>query len=266
MNIEAFTSQDLHFLTELQPEGWSDISPYFKFYLSSPLCYPIKIEIDYKVVAIGCCIIHDDVAWFGHIIVHPAYRNRGLGKMITENLIKISENNNCSTVYLIATDLGEPVYQKVGFEVETEYIVYEGVKIDEDIDSSEFIIPYQDDFIDAIKAMDFNVSGENRFYHLKEYLGSALIYQKSGKIVGYYLPNWQEGLIIANDKDAGIAFMKMKLKRDGKISFPKENLIAQQFLSGLDIVKTKFIKRMRLGEERFWQPKFIYGRIGGNLG
>jgi hypothetical protein len=60
--------------------------------------------------------------------------------------------------------------------------------------------------------------------------------------------------------------MKMKLEKDSKIAFPKENFTAQQFLSGLDIGKTKFIKRMRLGEYRLWQPNFIYGRIGGNLG
>jgi predicted acetyltransferase len=117
------------------------------------------------------------VAWFGHIIVHPDYRNRGLGKAISESLVKIYENNNCSTAYLIATDLGEPVYKKIGFEVETEYIVYEEVSSEKEDHLSEFISPFNKSFINEIKELDFKVSGENRFLHLKEYLDTALIYQ-----------------------------------------------------------------------------------------
>ena len=62
------------------------------------------------------------MVWLAHINVQPGNRNHGLGKLITQFLVDEAQAKNCDTIYLIATDLCEPVYKKVGFETETDYL------------------------------------------------------------------------------------------------------------------------------------------------
>ncbi|MBL0009542.1 MAG: GNAT family N-acetyltransferase [Saprospiraceae bacterium] len=102
--------------------------PAIQFYITSDFCFPIKVSIDHKIAGTGTAIIHHDVAWLAHIIVHPDFRNQGIGKLITESLVKMAHAKSCDTLYLLATELGEPVYRKIGFETETEYLFFKGEK------------------------------------------------------------------------------------------------------------------------------------------
>ena len=120
MNILTLENGDLNFIAELQPLGWQDIVPTIDFYTKSHFCLPIKVTIDKKIVAIGTAIVHNDIAWLAHIIVHPDNRNQGIGNLITKTLVENLESKRCDTIYLIATALGEPVYKKLGFETETD--------------------------------------------------------------------------------------------------------------------------------------------------
>src|SRR5688572_32638579 len=47
----------------------------------------------------------------------------------------------CETIYLIATELGAPVYEKCGFETETEYLYFKDLKPIEGVSPSPFIQP-----------------------------------------------------------------------------------------------------------------------------
>ncbi|MBK8831594.1 MAG: hypothetical protein IPN60_12210 [Saprospiraceae bacterium] len=50
----------------------------------------------------------------GHIIVHPDFKS-GIGKLITESLV-VMAHANLRYLYLLAAELGEPVYRKIAFE------------------------------------------------------------------------------------------------------------------------------------------------------
>lgn len=120
MRVQPLNHNDLNSLPGLQPDGWQDITPSFEFYTRSSFCFPLKIISDDKIVGIGTTIIHHDVAWLAHIIVQKDYRKKGIGQLITERLVDSLKPMNCETIYLLATDLGAPVYEKAGFETETE--------------------------------------------------------------------------------------------------------------------------------------------------
>ena len=47
------------------------------------------------------------------VIVHPDYKGKGIGKMITNSCIKSVSTQN--PIMLIATDEGKPLYEKLGF-------------------------------------------------------------------------------------------------------------------------------------------------------
>ena len=171
--LQPLEHSDINLITGLQPEGWQDITSIIDFYTKSSFCFPIKVIIDKKIVGIGTAIIHNDVAWLGHIIVHPDNRNQGIGKMITQALVDNVWRKNCDTIYLIATDLGEPVYKKIGFETETEYLFFKDIKPDGSWIPSENIVACTDDFKKQIARLDKEISGEDRLLHLEPYFEDA---------------------------------------------------------------------------------------------
>ncbi len=265
MNINPIAYNDLKALSSLQPEGWLDIVPHFDFYVTSNFCFPIKVTIDKEIVGIGATIIHGNVAWLAHIIVHPDHRRKGLGQLITRTLIDIAKNNHCSTVYLIATELGEPVYAKEGFVSETEYLVYKKVT-KKDWAISKNIQPYREEYEQHLVAFDKAVSGEDRMMHLKEYLADGFVYRNGDNIDGYYLPTLGEGFVAATGEQAGIELLKLRLKDHDNAVIPEENHAARKFLSEIGFGEIKTTKRMRLGDKRPVEFTNIYNRIGGNIG
>lgn len=266
MELHKFELKDIKLITELIPPGWETVIPSLHFYTQSDFCFPIKIMAGHKIVGIGCTIVHQDSAWLGHIIVHPDYRNQRIGKFITESLVDIAYSKNCETIYLLATELGEPVYRKIGFEVETEYLFMKAEEKRTLPLNSEHILSFKDKFKQALLEMDQQVSGESRVHLLEPHLSDGFVYLQDKELKGYYLPGLGEGLIIATDTTAGIELMKLRLSNKDIAVFPIEHSIARSFLNQYGLKELKTQKRMRLGKKRSWQASNLYNRIGGNLG
>lgn len=267
MTIETLNNCDVNLLNELQPLDWGSILPAHEFYTTNTdFCFPIRINNDNKIVGIGTSIIHNDVAWLSHIIVHPENRKQGIGKLITQSLVNDTVAKDCETIYLIATDLGAPIYAKVGFETETEYLFFKDIKAVESWKISNNIIPFHSDHKEEITNIDKLTTGEDRIFHLEQYLQDGFVYQNKTILEGYYLPNFGEGLLIANTKEAGIELMKLRFTNHQNAVFPKDNIEAIQFLYQNGYKEFKTAKKMRFGKLRHCNPSNIYNRIGGNLG
>jgi len=266
MKIESLSHKDLSYLVDLQPTGWLDIRPFFDKYIKADFCYPIKIVENNDIVSVGTSVVHNDIAWLAHIIVHPDKRRKGLGKLMTETLVNESQSKKCDTIYLIATDMGTPVYQKIGFEIETEYLFYKDLVIDLDLNIADNIEIFHDDDLAQIAELDYEISGENRLFHLKQHLKGAFTYKVDGIVKGFYLADFGEGLIIADCDIAGVELMKLRLRDRNDAIFPSDNLAANKFMRGNNMKLHSKAKRMRLGRKREIKLSSIYNRIGGNIG
>ncbi|HTB06734.1 MAG TPA: GNAT family N-acetyltransferase [Bacteroidia bacterium] len=265
MNAFPFTTADLPFLNEFQQPGWGDITTHFNFYLSQPFCFAIKIVADKKIIGIGAYVLHDDVAWLAHIIVHADYRNKGTGRYITQCLVD-SLKGKCETIYLIATDMGEPVYKKVGFVVEADYLFFNNGNFGKDQQISENIKPCSDNYLSEIKELDKEVYGENREMHFLEYMAESSVFIENNKVQGFYLPKFGDGLILSKNPIAGTELMKLRSKAFENFIFPSENKVAASCLLSNNYVQYRIAKRMRLGKERKWIPENIYNRVSGQIG
>lgn len=266
MQVLALEYDDISLIADLQPEGWLNLEPSFHFYVESEFCFPIKIMIDEVIVGLGSTIIHDDVAWLGHIIVHTDHRAKGIGQLITRSLIDLAKQNKCETIYLIATKLGFPVYEKLGFVADTEYLVFKDIRFGQELIISDCIVPYRQDFKADISIIDKIATGENRTMHLEDALESGFVYMDDHKIEGFYLPTLGDGLIVANNPSAGLELLKLHLKSNDKVNYPINNLVATDFLYNNGFKEYDVVKHMRLGKIRPFKLDHIYNRISGSVG
>ena len=122
MKLESLDIADLHQLPELQPDGWPDIVPMFKYYLSSDCFHPIKVQEKDLLIGVGAGIVFKGTGWIAHVIVRFDHRRQGVGQKIVEELMTFLQREGCATISLIATELGFPLYTKAGFSEQTEYI------------------------------------------------------------------------------------------------------------------------------------------------
>lgn len=267
MNYCMLTYNDLNEIRKLQPEGWPDIVPEFEFYVRKEFCFPIKAISDNKIVGVGTLIVFNNTAWLAHIIVDKNHRNSGIGFQITEKLINDGNNKSVKSFLLIATELGLPVYKKAGFRIISEYEYFNRNKHCRDFLLSPNILPYEGSLDSGIYELDKRISGENRKSLIVDYLTNTLVYIRNGSVLGFYMPDLGEGLILASTTDAGLELMKIKYSKVNKAVLPGENHIGTNFLkqNGFTPSDTKGT-RMILGQEIDWNPKQIFSRIGGNFG
>lgn len=266
MKVLNLESADIDILNELQPPGWEDIRSYFYYYISSPSCDSIKICDGQRIAAVGTTIRHPDTAWLAHVIVHPDYRNQGLGKKLTSELIDRAHAKKIDTVYLDATDMGFPVYRKLGFETEAEYVHMDGELKSENLNNPASVVPYEDKYRRDILELDHITSGEYRELILNDRLKGSLIYLKEGKPEGIYYPNFFENAIIANDPVAGTELMKLRMRVKNKFRFPAGNKAGLDFLITKGYQQIRTSRKMILGPKREWNGEYNYNRISGGLG
>jgi GNAT superfamily N-acetyltransferase len=258
--------EDVKLISPLQPDGWLDITPTIEFYTRSSFCFPMKVIFGNEIAGIGTAIIHHDVAWLAHIIVHKDFRRKGIGRFITQSLVNHTEVKKCETIYLLATELGAPVYEKVGFETESEYLFFKDVRIEKLSNASAHIKPYEAKFKTQVAEMDKMSSGEDRIFHLQDHLSNGYVYGSDEIIEGFYLPTLGDGLIIGVTSSAGIKLLNFHLHSHEKVVLPNENLVAINYLHENGFKEFSTGKRMRLGKKRPVKLENIYNRIGGNLG
>lgn len=267
MQMTALQPADFDKLADIQPIEWYDPIPIHAFYFQASYCFAFKMEVNGQPIGVGTVIYHKEVAWLAHILVHKDHQRKGLGKAITSYLVDHALSKGINCIYLIATDMGAPVYSKLGFKVETEYIIYKDIELNLGHEVSKNIHPYTKQYKAEIFALDQSVTGECRIDSLCLNLNTGYVYLNNNKVIGFYLPNLGDGLIIASNEEAGQALMLMRLKGEHTTAiFPKDNKNAIGFMEVLKVKPSGFMKRMVYGIPRQVHYNKIYNRIGGNFG
>ena len=184
---------------------------------------------------------------------------------MTKALIELGHKNLCRTLLLIATALGEPVYKKFGFEVDTQYVFFDDGTLSSKNFSAQISILQQHDEQSLFK-MDRLVSGEDRKKLLQGHLNNVQVVFEDNTLKGFYMPTLGDGLIIADSPGAGLALMKLRMGSTKKFCIPLLNEHGINFLHQNGFTEYRRASRMILGERIPWDGSKIYNRIGGNLG
>lgn len=266
--IHPFTMADVTRIAELQPEGWDDITEFFRFYVEAPFCLPLKLEDRDRVLAVGNLILHAGTGWLAHIIVAPEQRRKGLGATITRELMALAERHGRKTLLLIATAMGAPLYERLGFRRSCDYTFFDA-RGHMETPVPPFVRPLEPRDVPDILALDRRATGEDRHLLLAGSGWRGWIHDgPDGRgIGGFYLPDLGEGMIIAQDSDAGVALMAVRLATTGtRPVVPAENAAAHDYLLGAGFKVQHSAPRMvRQGDDTL-VPGMIFNRVGGHVG
>jgi GNAT superfamily N-acetyltransferase len=264
VTVRNYRKQDASKIGYLQPEGWEDIKFYFNFFEKLSFCFPVIAEINSDVIGIANCLLNKNTGWISHIIVSEKYRNQGIGYKLTKHVMNILSENNCTTQLLIATQMGENLYAKLGFKKSCLYNFFIGKQLD--YPKKENIRKIEKSDYNNILKLDYDISGEYREQMIKQFFSSGYVYEEknSGIISGYFLPDLGDGVILASGNIAGIELLKFKhtLKKCRTV-LPEENYVGNEFLLDNRFELQNQAYRMVLGKEVNWKPQSVFCRIRG---
>jgi N-acetylglutamate synthase-like GNAT family acetyltransferase len=222
---------------------------------------------DSKTIGFGNLIMFRRIDWIGNIVVDPNYRNNGFGTIITQYLIDIGKNLGIKSFNLIATEIGKPIYKKLGFEQEIKYEFYKSSSAQEQLSMNDNIRKAKNTDLKMITDLDFLITGEDRRNLLENFISdTVMIFDNNNVLAGFYIESLGNGLIISNEEIFGIILLKKIIAKKNLIVITEKNIAARKTLLEHRFEKYLEAPRMILGEKYKWKPEGIFSRASGYLG
>jgi GNAT superfamily N-acetyltransferase len=265
--IQPFDISFLNQLEELPPAEWQ--SNAYQLFLDNewqPWFYPFQVIEADRLIGFGMFFLFNEFAWLGWILVHKEFRNKGIGTAITNYLINKATELGAKGFILTATEMGKPIYEKIGFTTTSYYRFFKLPEMFEPIIEKQFIRKAIRNDLSSILELDYLATGEKRSMLIENNIDDCWIYE-SKKIDGFYLPGLVNGFIAALSEKAGIALLNLRCSVNKKlVVVPEENKITINYLLENNFTEEYKIPRMTLGEEPKWQPGMIFNRASGYCG
>ena len=167
--------------------GWNQTeSDWLRFINMEPEgCF--VAELDGCSVGTTTTCIFDNVAWIAMVLVDKDVRGRGVGTKLLQYSLDYLDKLEVKTVRLDATQLGRPIYEKLGFVPEYELARFEGTA-QLGIIGPVVTEALPDLFADMIE-FDCRMTGTNRKKMLgrlfKEFPRNIRILKRDDKIEGF---------------------------------------------------------------------------------
>jgi predicted N-acetyltransferase YhbS len=209
-----------------------------------------------------CCASFGRTGWIGALGVLPDARRRGVGEALTRAASERLRARGAETVLLFATDMGRPLYERLGFEAEDTVTAWRGTAGTARSDVTLRVL--REDDRPALRALDRAATAEDRTAVLDALVPlSGLIAERRGDPVGWAVTSpWGAGVAIcAADTLAGVALTAAAASGPGSNTMvaPDANLAAADALGRWGFAPTAAGARMRLGPDVAWRPEMQFG-------
>ena len=111
-----------------------ELNTFFENQLTSHQYVQWLVEEDNKVIATGAIqFISFPPSYFnptgirGYILnmyTHPDYRGKGIAKQLVNETLKEAQRRKVQHIFLISSEMGKPLYKKIGFKENDIYMEY----------------------------------------------------------------------------------------------------------------------------------------------
>jgi GNAT superfamily N-acetyltransferase len=253
---------------------WGDRRTWFEFATTQPGCRPIVAEADGGLVGTGVGTVNGSVGWVGTIWVEPTHRGGGLGRALTQAVIDDLEAAGCRTLLLVATDEGLPLYQRMGFMLQTRYRILEAPGLTTDEAPDDAIRPFESADLAAILDLDRAATGEDRGHAIRRFASgeSTKVQSIGGDVRGFVIrAPWGGGATIAPDPADALRILDARRRAHGpggrvRVGLIEENAAGLARLEAAGLVPIWSAPRLIRGEPLNWNPDWIWGQFNHAIG
>jgi ribosomal protein S18 acetylase RimI-like enzyme len=261
-------------------EGFRDRTRFYDFVLRTPTCRPIVGVLGGRVIATGLATANGPVGWLGGIVVDAEFRGRGIGRAITEALIRRLQAAGCVTLSLESTDAGRPMYERMGFRLAAHYHQLQADHIDDAPAPPEGtrVRALEPADLPAVFELDRLATAEDRSKALGalaipaagDVAGWTLLRDEA--IAGFLLPAERAyGAIVAPRFEDGLYLLNLHrhvVPAGGHVraGIPAEHEAAWRHLQDSGWQETWQAPRYLLGPDIPWRPTWIWGQINSAMG
>ena len=257
-------------------DEWGDRRSWFAFALRSRACRAVVAEdADGAVVGTGVATINGPVGWVGTIWVAPAHRGHGLGSALTQWTIDVAESSGCRTLVLVATDRGRPLYEKLGFEVQTWYRTMEAPGLPADSAPTDpRIRPFHANDLEAMAALDRRATGEDRSVVIAALASpdGTRVLDGDGGPAGFVIrAPWGGGATIAPEVPDALAILHARRLASGpdrrvRCGILLDNAVGAEALEADGWTEAWRAPRLVRGAPLVWRPEQIWGQFNHAMG
>lgn len=254
--------------------GWGDRRIKMAWAVGHAACQPFVAEADGVIVGTGVTTMNGPVGWIGTIWVEPAWRGHGLGRALTLATIEAAESAGCRTLVLVATAAGQPLYERLGFHVQTRYRIVETPGLASGVRHPR-VRPYRDSDLAGMATLDAAATGEDRMHLLSDFAAPATtqcVERDDGSLGGFVIrAPWGGGATIAPDLDDALAILHARRlasspERRVRAGLLESNAAGLRRLLADGWVEAWQAPRMIRGEMPPWQPGSIWGQFDHAIG
>jgi len=257
-------------------DDWGNRRAWFEFAVGHPECRAFVAEDDNgAIVGTGVVTISGPVAWIGTIWVAPSARGRGLGRALTEAPIEEAESAGCETLALVATDAGQPLYERLGFSVQTWYRTMEAPGLAYASGGERRIRAFRPDDLDAMAPLDRAATGEDRRHLIAVFAApdtTKVVTSRGDQPTGFVIrAPWGGGATIAPDPADALAILRARRLAAGpdrrvRAGILLENEAGAAALSADGWTEAWRAPRLVRGRPLEWRPEHIWGQFNHALG
>jgi len=186
--IRTMTTDDLALGLRLSRQaGWNQTEADWLrlLYFGPEGCFAAEMD-GYAVGTTTTCVL-GDVAWIAMVLVDEDHRHRGIGIHMLRHALDHLDSRQVPTIRLDATELGRPVYEKLGFMPEYDLARYQGIA--PSCPASLTVAEATSDAYPDIIEFDKVITGTNREKMLirlfEEFPQGLRTLRRQGRIEGY---------------------------------------------------------------------------------
>lgn len=217
-----------------------------------------------------------EMAWIGMVLVHPEFRGRGIAAQLMGACISRLKRKQVRAIKLDATDMGRPVYLKLGFHDEEPVARYMNENPQARNTASSHITEVLN--WNEIASLDKTAFGADRIALLKNLSvdGTAVQYSKNGTSdfgFGFARAGFHTGFIgpiVATSNGAADEIFRALLANISDRPVIADILPANR--TGLELMKrhgfslSRELTRMYQGEQRTGDNQLVFGTAGFEFG
>ena len=175
---------------------------------ASPHGDVLVAERNGRAVGGVCCAHFGATGWIGALGVLPDSRRRGVGEALTRAACERLRERGADTVLLFATEMGRPLYERLGFEHEDTVTAWRGTAGTARADVTLRVLREEDR--GTVRDIDRAATDEDRAPVIDALVPlSGLIAERRGEAAGWAVTSpWGAGVAIcAGDETAGVALL-----------------------------------------------------------